>query len=247
MNALRFLIPRLCYRYLFLYRIYYLLYRKGRGSKLLLPNEHTAFHIEGYPRSGNTFSYSLIRMILQSRSSFTFTHHTHATASLIMAKRNNVPTIILIRHPLHAISSSYLKYYALRNQDVPDTVNIQLLQHELKQYAIFYSYVVEHLADMKIIDFAGLIAYPFQFVKFVAKIVNVNPNELTVEELNKALTAIQDLEKRKNPLGSSLPNERKQDRRQTIELLLKENALYQRCLKLYESACANKVNLEVQS
>lgn len=67
--------------------------------------------VEGYPRSGNTFLYSLLRQA--ATRPHDIAHHTHGIASLRMARDRQVPSAIVIRDPDGAVSSLCLRYPGL--------------------------------------------------------------------------------------------------------------------------------------
>ncbi len=62
----------------------------------------TEICIEGYPRSGNSF---FTHVFQRWNPHVTVAHHSHLAASPKLAVGNGVPVVILIRHPLDAVSS----------------------------------------------------------------------------------------------------------------------------------------------
>jgi len=100
----------------FLFKLWFELYRKNRGIKKNYFNHKTKFLLDGYPRSGNTFAASLVKYIFGKE---VFVHHFHAIAPIKIALRKDIPVYILIRDPKEAITSNYLKTFALKNKDVP--------------------------------------------------------------------------------------------------------------------------------
>lgn len=62
----------------------------------------TKICIEGYPRSGNSF---FTHVFQRWNPAVTVAHHSHLAASPKLAIGDGIPAVILIRHPLEAVSS----------------------------------------------------------------------------------------------------------------------------------------------
>lgn len=87
--------------------IFYKLMRLRRRYRELLINADTEVVIEGYPRSANTFAVAAFQ-IAQARA-IQMGRHTHAIAQLKEAVRRGLPTIVLIRKPVDAVSSYVIR------------------------------------------------------------------------------------------------------------------------------------------
>lgn len=116
--------------------IYYS-YRKFKPAKQYPPRKDTDLCLEAYPSSANSFSFVLIRNL---NGSLNIAHHTHAIASLKVALRRKIPTIIIIRNPLDAVSSRLSRF------DVDVTTS-------LLEYLWFYRFVYRHREDLTIYTF----------------------------------------------------------------------------------------------
>jgi hypothetical protein len=77
-----------------------------KRSRELTIRKDTELVIEGFPRSGNTFAVVAFEMA-QSRS-VVLARHIHAPAQIVLAARRNIPTLVLIRKPIDAISSNLI-------------------------------------------------------------------------------------------------------------------------------------------
>lgn len=98
----------------FLFFLWYHLWRKNRGVKIEYFNKQTVLYLDGYQRSGNTYSLHLIKTIWPS---IKFIHHFHAIAPIKIALKKNLPVFILLRDPLNSISSRYLKELSFQGKE----------------------------------------------------------------------------------------------------------------------------------
>lgn len=94
----------------FLYKLWFYLYRKNRGIKISFFGPETSLYVDGYPRSGNTFLVHLIKNIFPDIS---MVHHFHAVAPIKVALAKEIPTYILVRDPAEAVTSNYLKEFSM--------------------------------------------------------------------------------------------------------------------------------------
>jgi hypothetical protein len=69
---------------------------KRRGHGVLIGPD-TEVLIEGYPRSANSFSVAAFEMAQGRKTAIA--HHTHAPAHVLVAIRERVPALVLIREP----------------------------------------------------------------------------------------------------------------------------------------------------
>jgi len=74
----------------------------------LCVNRETQVVIEGFPRCGNTFAVVAFQKA-QDRQ-VKIAHHLHVAAQVFRAARLNIPTLVLIREPLDAISSLIVRH-----------------------------------------------------------------------------------------------------------------------------------------
>ncbi len=66
-------------------------------------SERSALVVEGYPRSGNSFLVSVMSELMQER--MPLSHHTHRAENLLIADALKIPTVVLVREPIAAITS----------------------------------------------------------------------------------------------------------------------------------------------
>ena len=74
----------------------------------LCVNKETDVVIEGFPRCGNTFA--VVAFQSAQNQSIKIAHHIHAAAQISLAARWEIPTIVLIREPLDAVSSLIVRH-----------------------------------------------------------------------------------------------------------------------------------------
>jgi len=95
-----FKLQRVIGRYRFLYYPLYFLLGKKRE---LAVHSGTEIVIEGFPRSANSFSVVAFEQAQQR--SVEIAHHLHIPAQIIQGVRQGIPVMVLVRHPVSAVSS----------------------------------------------------------------------------------------------------------------------------------------------
>ena len=79
----------------------------GRGAADHLCDRRTDLCIEGYPSSGNSFSFAVLRL---AGPRLRIAHHCHSAANLGIALGYGIPAICLIRNPEDAIASRLARF-----------------------------------------------------------------------------------------------------------------------------------------
>ena len=80
--------------------------RLSHKAPHLVCGPKTDLVIEGYPRSGNTFTVDMLQVLMQGRRpQLRIAHHTHSADNLRMAAHHGVPCAVLVRAPQDAILS----------------------------------------------------------------------------------------------------------------------------------------------
>ncbi len=83
-----------------------LLAKNAKWAPYLI-NKRSTICIEGYPRSGNTFSVAAF--LMKQADEHHVGRHTHLAGHVIRAVEAGVPTVVLVRNPLDAISSLLIR------------------------------------------------------------------------------------------------------------------------------------------
>ena len=65
--------------------------------------DRTQLVVEGFPRSGTTFAAKAITMA--QGPDFVLTNHVHTTGILEVARQREVPTLVVVRHPVDCLAS----------------------------------------------------------------------------------------------------------------------------------------------
>jgi hypothetical protein len=104
---------------------FWALKKKNRG---LIVRPDTQFVIEGYPRSANTFAVLAFQRA-ESRP-VRLAHHLHVPAQIMRAVEWRIPTLVLIRKPVDAVTSLLIRYTDLDPRRC------------LRDYTIFYDSIL---------------------------------------------------------------------------------------------------------
>lgn len=116
-----------------------------------LVGRHTALVIEGFLRSGNTFSVAAFQV-----ANGTVLHlgrHLHGAAHVLRAARLGVPALVLIRPPRDAIAS----YLIRRPSLTPDDALLEYLDFYRTAWRVRDHFVVG-LFDDVVADFGAVVA-----------------------------------------------------------------------------------------
>lgn len=106
-------------------RLFFPLYGLARDNRRLMIGGDTELVIEGFPRSGNTFT--VVAFEMAQRNPVRIAHHLHAQAQVMRAAERNIPTVVLIRRPADAVRS-----LVVRHPHIPLGLGLEV-------YAEFYS------------------------------------------------------------------------------------------------------------
>ncbi len=139
-----------------LYRAHLTLRGKYRPENF--PSSDTDFCIEGYGRSGNTYSVALIKQLLPS---FTIASHVHTQASIKLALTHRTPLIVLVRDPGNCTASAVVKERS-RKHSAKNPI-----QWHLRAYIHYYRYILRHIKQIELLEFGRLIQNNKLLVDFV--------------------------------------------------------------------------------
>ena len=123
--------------------VYLPLYRALGKNRRLLVDENTQIVIEGFPRSGNTFS--VVAFEFAQENDVNIAHHLHAAAQITSAASRNIPAVALIRNPIDAVAS-----LSIREPHIS-------IGAGLKEYVRFYSAVLPYKDRVLTITFEQVI------------------------------------------------------------------------------------------
>ncbi|TFB14178.1 hypothetical protein E3U55_14105 [Filobacillus milosensis] len=183
--------------------------------------------IEAYPSSANTYLQSLLEEV---NKDLTTAHHTHSVANMKMALVNDIPLVVIIRKPLDAITSRLVRF--------PNTnTNFALLE-----YYSFYSYVLNNINNLVIINFSELINSPLGVIERVNPRLSQNKQidiskidiERIVENTKKKI-----IEGENDNEKLALPSEKRELEKDHIKSVLEQNEILIDCDKIYNEILKN--------
>lgn len=119
-------------------------YGSRKKYQTLVVNKNTDIVIEGFPRSAN--SYAVLTFENAQRNKVIIAHHIHAQAQFLLARKYNIPAIVLIREPLDAIASLLIR---------DETLTIK---QGIQRYIDFYQPIFQMREHLVIASFATVIA-----------------------------------------------------------------------------------------
>lgn len=210
-----------------LFYFWFHLYRRWKGVRIKFFSRTTKFLLDGYPRSGNTFITHIAKHLLGEDI---FIHHFHAIAPIKIALNKNYPCYILIRNPEDAVTSYYLKKFALTKEVLPEIVNQRLLEELLNEYIDYYSFVKEKRDKVNVINFKDIIENPFSVIEDINNRVfngSMNINNSMCQEVIDTYSGATDT------LGSSKPNSTKNKLKKELKTHLENFANISQAKELY--------------
>ena len=216
-----------------LWLLWFTLYRSRRGVPVTRPSRSASLHLDGYPRSGNTFLTNLIRHAFPALRSNELVHHLHSISALRLSERYGTPIFILVRYPRDAIVSNYIKHFSLRGVDVPDDCDTELLLHQTRRYKDFYSFVCRRKTLFRIVEFSKMVSDPLDSLTKLCKELEFDVRAIGSDTVAQFEAEFERRESRKDPLGGSLPNSHRQTLAGTLAPLLDNLPEYSECERLY--------------
>lgn len=156
-----------------------MIHRLKSKADIGVVDSQTDLVIEGFPRSGNTFSVALVRALWGDRLSLA--HHIHGDAQFARAFVMGVPAILLLRHPVDACASLLVRQSSL-------TVHCAL-----SHYVRFHRRVSRWRRGYDVISFETLTKTPQSFVSLCAEKLGLDKQEqgLSGDVLERAKEIVQ--------------------------------------------------------
>ena len=160
-----------------------LLANLNRKKKHILVNKDSEIVIEGFPRSGNTFAHVAFEYA-QGRD-VNIASHFHAPGQIIWGVKSNVPTLLLIREPVDAVSSLLIRENYLSEMQV------------LRWYIEFYQSVYPYMNRLVLADFNEVISDFGQVMIKINKHYSTSfiPFEHSEENVQTCFRIIEDLDR----------------------------------------------------
>lgn len=184
--------------------------------------------MEGFPRSGNSFSYRCVVTLLGVPPQV-IAHHTHSPANVSRAVRRKLPTYVFVREPMDACVSLIL-YGACKT-----------LEESLQFYEDFYRPLMPLLDRIVVIPFEDLVKSPAAFLNRVAddlKLDRVDWSAATAALMEDVVRRADEQYQVENYDRNSLPSDEKDRRKAQIasrELSPQTRARLERCTALRDT------------
>jgi hypothetical protein len=110
--------------------------------------------IDGFPRSANSYAVNLIKSV---NPDLNIIHHVHSSAILWKSVKNGIPTFALIRNPVDAIVSEYIRSKYSQGEE-------PYVQGLLKRYHQYYDAVEKLLNSITVFSFETVTKNPTRFL-----------------------------------------------------------------------------------
>lgn len=184
-----------------------------RKNKRNLPKASDKYFVDGYPRSGNTFTKGFIHYCYPD---IIANHHFHTIAPLKMALNYKLKILVLFRDPVDSISSLVL----MEDFEVYKSKNglYALVKRRLQDYIRFYRFVIDNIESIHLLSFSKITSHdicselekyfelPFGQTDYKA-FLNINEN----------------VQKGKSAHFSMLPNEKKNSMKENVKVYIYES------------------------
>ena len=195
----------------------------NNNKKRYLPLSTDQFFVDGYPRSGNTFTKGLINWV---NPSLIGNYHFHTLAPLKMALDYKIKVLILFRDPVECVSSLVLmsdSKFIGNEKELSKRVN-----RRLKDYIEYYQFVYSRLEKIHLLPFDVIITE--QICYALTSFFNVNFSKSELIDFKKIN---QDAQLGKPSQFSMLPNKYKEVMKNKVKKLIYESP-YFNDLGIYE-------------
>lgn len=189
-----------------------------------IANENTDIILEGYPRSGNSYLYLLIK---QLNPNIKISSHTHMIVHIKHGISLNKKIIVLIRSPLAACSSRLV----FQKNLTPALA--------LKDYIKFYSYIRKNQDEVLIINSDKMFSDNLYIIHKLKNTTYKKKFDISINQdaiFNDLKKENDDISKRQETLGypNSKKNELKKIKEQEILSNHKNKTLLKKCQLLYD-------------
>ncbi len=153
------------------------------GKRATLARRGTAIVIEGYLRSGNTFSVAAFTVA--NGESQHIGRHLHGAGHVLRAARLKVPTVVLIRRPEDAV----LSYLIRRGTLTPHDAVVEYLDFYRRAWSVRESFVIG-LFERVVSDFGAVTEdvnamFGTSFARYIPSPENEAAAFALVEQMNR--------------------------------------------------------------
>ena len=142
----------------------------GRGAPDHLSDRATDLCIEGYPSSGNSFSFAVLCL---ANPKIRIAHHCHSVANFQLALSYGVPAVCLIRRPEDAIASRVARFEGR-------------IRSAILEYVSFYDFVFARLDELTVVTFDEVTRHTDVFLDRVARATGLPFDVGDIEQLRNS-------------------------------------------------------------
>ncbi|MCR9289870.1 MAG: sulfotransferase domain-containing protein [Bacteroidetes bacterium] len=220
---------------IFLYNLWFkIVSRNNPRKKRKVFTKDTVCYIGGYQRSGNTYLAHIVNHVFPD---LVYVSHLHKVAVVKYSLKLGIPAFVLIRKPIDAISSNYLKHYSATRDTIPEEINFQLLRKYTEEYLWYYQVIYELRSKVAIIRFEDMITNTLQVLN---RLAHLSKAKLTNEEmLGRSQTAKQSYQGATDKLGSSKPSKYKEKSKNKVKESLVKLKLFNEADEVYKGILEN--------
>ena len=207
--------------------------RREKFKDIVVSN-NTEIIIEGYPRSANTFAVAAF--LYAQKKPIKVARHTHAPAQIMLGVDNNIPTILLIRKPVDAVTS-----LVIRDCTIP-------LDKALKMYIWYHKSVINIKNKCIVADFFDVTENFSNIIdmvnsKYNSNFLNFTHDKFSEENIFKLVEEMERMdsggELRESHVARPSDSRENTKKKVIIQLELPENnKLLSECNSLYEQMIA---------
>lgn len=197
----------------------------GSYSIEVCPNKEVDLFVTSLGRSGNTFAAEIVHELFANK---TVASHGHSIASLKLARKYCVPTLVLVRNPLDVVSSYVVKMMQ------PKSDNKRNVNYVLTDYIEYYRYVLKNINKFEVLKFAVVIKNPEVVVNCFEKYGIRSEAEFDIKvAVDKVIDKLQNDDR---PYGErNLSNKYKEEKKNVIKKFVEENKKYSVADELYNN------------
>ncbi len=176
--------------------------------------DQTQLVVEGFPRSGNTFAAYAIWHA--AGGDFPLSSHIHHLGAIRLARKRQLPTVLVVREPLGALAS----YLIAGPHGRPKGV--------LKEYVSYYSGILPMASNLLVVDFTEITSNMGAVIERINNRfgLEIPPFDHTAENAEAVFAAIQRSDKLgMGEAGVARPSSQRSLRNQQIRESLESPAL----------------------
>ncbi len=184
------------------------------GRKDLLSRKDSEITIEGFPRSGNSYACGAFRYANPSVSRIAT--HLHVAGNVLLAVKNKIPCIVLLRDPRDAICSLGALEVEVRRREGQDCIITDLsLVRSAIDYSLFYTSIRSAIGKVLLNRFETLTS---DFGSVIVKLNEMSGSAfIPFDSTAESQAAV-----REKSGFHALPNEMRQKIKRDIEIRVRE-------------------------